>query len=39
VIDPQRSQTVVTLANIDLKSPPDESQFVIPPPPIQPNKR
>jgi outer membrane lipoprotein-sorting protein len=39
VIDPQRSQTVVTLANIDLKSPPDESQFVIPPPPIQSNKR
>ena len=39
VIDPQRSQTVVTLANIDLKSPPDESQFVIPPPPLQPNKR
>ena len=38
VIDPQRSQTVVTLDNIDLASKPDESQFVIPPPPPQSNK-
>jgi len=39
VIDPQRSQTVVTLDNVDVKSKPDESQFVIPPPPVQSNKR
>ncbi len=31
VIDPQRSQTVVTLSNVDLTSTPDESLFVIPP--------
>ena len=33
VIDPQRSQTIVTLSNVDLTSRPDESLFVIPPKP------
>ena len=33
VIDPQRSQTIVTLANVDLKTKPDDSLFVIPPQP------
>jgi outer membrane lipoprotein-sorting protein len=39
VIDPQRSQTIVSLFNVDLTSRPDESLFVIPPKPITPGMK
>lgn len=39
VIDPQRSQTIVSLSDIDLTSKPDDSLFVIPPKPINPSQK